>query len=156
MVQRGQATYLIGTAPPYSDLRQYAVHRFRSVELLPSPAEGVSQFDLREYLASDALQFGSLQKIRLHAWASDSLARLLRETPLSPDMQMRRCEDGYQLDATVSDTWQLQWWILSQADNLIVEQPLELRQRLLEKLEGTLKRYQTPPPRHQPIETQQQ
>lgn len=156
MVQRGQATYLIGTALPYSDLRQYAVHRFLSVELLPSPTAGVSQFDLRKYLASDALQFGSPRKIRLHAWASDSLARLLRETPLSSDMQMHRCEEGYQLSATVSDTWQLQWWILSQADSLIVEHPLELRQQLLEKLTATLQRYQTPSHLPQQTETQPQ
>lgn len=145
LVQRGVATYLIGTAPPYSDLRQYAVHRFIDARLLLAPAEGVSQFDLREYLASDALQFGCMQKIRLQAWVSEGLARLLRETPLSVDMVLEARKTGYQLMATVSDSWQLQWWVLSQGSNLVVEHPVELRQRLLETLKSTLQRYKAVP-----------
>lgn len=145
LVQRGVATYLIGTAPPYSDLRQYAVHRFIDAELLPTLAEDVSQFDLREYLGSDALQFGSTQKIRLQAWVSESLARLLRETPLSTDMVLEARDTGYQLTATVSDSWQLQWWILSQGSGLVVKHPLALRQRLVEALKDTLQRYEAGP-----------
>ena len=57
MVQRGLVTYLIATAYPYTDIRQFAVHRFRTVEPLDQPAEGLQEFDLRAYLSSDALQF---------------------------------------------------------------------------------------------------
>lgn len=142
LVQRGLITYLIGTAAPYTDVRQYAVHRFRSAEMLPSTAEGVGQFSLQAYLASDALQFGSTQKLRLRARVSNGLARLLRETPLSPDMTLEPQETGYRLEATVSDTWQLQWWILSQGDNFIVEQPASLRNNIATKLASALSGYQ--------------
>jgi predicted DNA-binding transcriptional regulator YafY len=142
LVQRGVATYLIGTADHYSDLRQYAVHRFLNVEIMPAACEGAAQFDLPQYLASDALQFGGPQKISLQAWVSESLARLLRETPLAEDMALQACEGGYRLTATVSDSWQLNWWMLSQGDGLVVEQPVELRHKLLETLRGTLQRYE--------------
>ncbi len=142
LIQRGLITYLIGTAAPYTDIRQYAVHRFRSVEMLPTAAEGVEHFSLQEYLASDALQFGSTQKLRLRARVSNGLARLLRETPLSTDMTLKPQEPGYRLEATVSDTWQLQWWILSQGDNFIVEQPASLRENISAKLASALAGYQ--------------
>ena len=89
----------------------------------------MDDFDLQEYLASNALQFGSTAKISLQARLSDSLARLLRETPLSSDMTLEKLQEGYRLLATISDTWQLQWWILSQGDALIIEAPVSLRHR---------------------------
>lgn len=141
LVQRGPVTYLIGTAPPYADCRQYALHRFRHVEVLSTAAQGLRDFDLQAYLDSNALQFGSTARIRLQAWLSDGLARLLRETPLSPDMTLEKLADGYRLQATISDTWQLQWWILSQGDALVVEAPQELRERIAEKLKQAAARY---------------
>ena len=142
LVQRGPVAYLICTSPPYDDIRQYATHRFRQAEILPDPADGLAHFDLQDYLASDALQFGNPSKIELQAWISDNLARLLGETPLSPDMTLEKLPDGYRLRATMSDTWQLQWWILSQSDALVVESPPSLRARIAEKLRQTAARYE--------------
>ena len=142
LVQRGPITYLIGTAPPYADVRQYAIHRFRQAETLPSPAQGLDDFDLQEYLASNALQFGSTAKISLQARLSDSLVRLLRETPLSSDMTLEKLTEGYRLRATISDTWQLQWWILSQGDALIVEAPQYLREQIATKLKQAAAQYE--------------
>ena len=134
MVQRGLVTYLIGTAHPYTDVRQFAVHRFRQVSALESPTQGLVDFDLQAYLASDALQFGTLEKIQFQAWLSERQARLIRETPLSADMQLTPLDDGYRVQATLSNTWQLHWWILSQGDALIVEQPESLRVKIRETL----------------------
>lgn len=145
LVQRGVATYLIATADHYADLRQYAAHRFLGVEILATACEGAAQFDLPQYLASDALQFGGPQRIKLQAWVSESLARLLRETPLADDMLLEPGDDGYRLTATVSDSWQLNWWLLSQGDSVMVEQPVALRQKLLETLRGALQRYEGEP-----------
>jgi len=130
MVQRGLVTYLIATAHPYTDVRQFAVHRFRSVDQLERPAEGLQTFDLSTYLASDALQFGTPEKIRFQAWVSEHQARLIRETPLSADMTLEPLGDGFRVRSTVSNTWQLHWWILSQGDAMVVEQPAELRAQI--------------------------
>ena len=57
-------------------------------------------------------------------------------------MTLEPQETGYRLEATVSDTWQLQWWILSQGDNFIVEQPASLRNNIATKLASALAGYQ--------------
>ncbi|CAK9891917.1 hypothetical protein PS652_04782 [Pseudomonas fluorescens] len=143
LIQRGQVSYLIATAAPYTDIRQFAVHRFRKLRILDSPTEGLRAFDLQAYLRSDALQFGDTDKIELQAWISDNLARLVRETPLSADMHLTPLDAGHRLQATVSNSWQLRWWLLSQGDGLIVEKPLSLRQQIAETLNNAAAQYQS-------------
>ena len=105
-------------------------------------AQGLDEFDLQHYLNSDALQFGSAEKIELRAWISDNLARLVRETPLSADMTLTRQDDGHRLAATVSNSWSLRWWLLSQGDELIVEAPSALRQLIAKTLSNAAAQYQ--------------
>jgi len=142
IVQRGLITYLIATAAPYTDIRQFAVHRFRSAKVLDSACQGLEAFELQAYLASDALQFGKPEKIRLQAWVSEHQARLIRETPLSSDMQLEAQEQGFSLSATVTDTWQLRWWILSLGDAFVVQAPADLRQQIGETLRRAAAAYQ--------------
>ena len=142
LVQRGSITYLIATAEPYSDIRQYALHRFRAVDVLDTPLVRVAGFSLQAYLASDALQFGAQEPVRLQAWVSDTLARMIRETPLSPDMTLEPGEEGFCLQATVRDSWQLRWWLLQQGENICVQAPASLREALRETLRRALARYE--------------
>ncbi|NBA98258.1 YafY family protein [Pseudomonas sp. R5(2019)] len=141
LVQRGTISYLIATAQSYADVRQFAVHRLRDASVLPSTVIGLDTFDLHEYLNSDALQFGTREKIALKAWVSDSLARFIRETPLSSDMTLTPLEDGHCLQATVSNSRQLRWWLLSQGDGLIVEAPESLREQIAQTLESAAAQY---------------
>lgn len=142
IVQRGLITYLIATAVPYTDIRQFAVHRFRNTTLLDTPCQGLESFDLQAYLDSDALQFGKPEKIRLHAWVSERQARLIRETPLSADMRLEALEEGFKLEATVTDSWQLHWWILSLGDAFVVQEPQALRQQIAETLRRAAAAYE--------------
>lgn len=144
LVQRGLITYLIGTAHPYTDVRQYAVHRFRELTPLPTATQGLKDFNLQAYLSTDALQFGKTERISFQAWLSEKQARLLRETPLSVDMALTDLGngDGYRVTATISDSWQLQWWILSLGDALIVEKPLDLRKLIGERLRSAASGYE--------------
>jgi predicted DNA-binding transcriptional regulator YafY len=144
IVQRGPVSYLIGTAEPYQDIRQYAVHRFQDVELLSVPANGVDGFDLNDYLKSDALSFGRLDSIQLVAHVTEALARLIRETPLGPDMTLNPIADGFQLRVGVRDTWQLRWWILSMGDDILVQAPESLHDAIAQKLKAAASRYDTP------------
>lgn len=141
LVQRGLVVYLIATSPPHDDARQYALHRFRSVALMETPAQGADSFDLNAYLDSGALQFNTGGQLKLRAWISESLARLLRETPLSEDMRLEPCPDGHHLQATVRDSWQLRWWLLQQGSNICVQAPPELRQYARHTLQAALQRY---------------
>ncbi len=91
-------------------------------------------FDLQGYLRSDTLQPPQGEGLELQAWISDALARQLREAPLTADMQLTAQEQGHRLRATVSDGWPLRWWLLSQGDGLVVEQPRELREEIARTL----------------------
>ncbi|MCY1391157.1 WYL domain protein [compost metagenome] len=141
LVQRGRISYLIGTAAPNTDVRQFAAHRFRHLQMLQTAAEGLEDFDLQLYLGSDAMQFGDSDRIELRAWVSDGLARQIRETPLSSDMTLTALDNGHLLQATVSNSWQLHGWLLSQGGGLIVEQPQSLRTQIAEALHRAAAQY---------------
>ena len=98
-------------------------------------------FDLQAFLRNDALQ-PAQGGIELQAWVSDSLARQLREAPLTADMQLTALEHGHRLQATVSDGGPLRWWVLSQGDGVVVEQPLALREEISRSLSTAAAMYQ--------------
>ena len=141
LVQRGPITYLIATAFRYDELRLYAVHRIHEAVLTGEPAQRPPDFDLNGYIASGALQFGSGEIIRLKAQVSDELVHILAETPLSVDMQLVSDGNGKTLSATVPDTWQLRWWVLSQGEAIEVLAPTELREEIAATLSAALQRY---------------
>lgn len=116
-----------------SDMRQLAVHRFRH--------DGLRDVDLQACLLSDALHPGETDRIELQLWISDNLARQVRDAPLSADMQFTQLEHGQRLRTVVSNSWQLRWWLLSQGDSLIVEQPLALRQQIADTLSTAAAQY---------------
>lgn len=116
LIQRGNITYLAAITEPYEDVQLYAAHRFQQAEILETPCRRPVDFSLDDYIAGGALQFTSpgAGPITLQAWINEDLARQLRETPLSSDMQLEPEKDGHRLTATVQDSWQLRWWLLSQ------------------------------------------
>lgn len=141
LVQRGQVTYLVATAAPHTDVRLYAVHRVLTAKQLKDACVVPAGFSLRGYVQSDAMAFGTPTPIKLKAWVTAKLARIIRETPLSADMQLVQDGEGQILTATVNDTWQLRWWALSHAGSLVVMEPDLLKQALLEQLEGAVGMY---------------
>lgn len=140
LIQRGNTTYLAAITEPYEDVRLYAVHRFQQAEALINPSRRPDSFSLGDYIAAGALQFTSpgAGLIALQAWIHDDLARQLRETPLSSDMLLEPEEVGHRLTATVQDSWQLRWWMLSQAGSIAVREPVGLREELIRQLEAGL------------------
>ncbi|MOA66301.1 hypothetical protein D3C78_1930130 [compost metagenome] len=53
-------------------------------------------------------------------------------------MQLKPEEDGHRLTATLQDSWQLRWWMLSQAGSIAVREPVALREELIRQLEAGL------------------
>lgn len=104
-------------------------------------AELRGQFDLQDYLRSDALQPVANDGMRLQAWISDALARQLRDTPLALDMRLTALGEGHRLQATVSDGLSLRGWLLGQGDELVVEQPPALREEIARILRSAAARY---------------
>lgn len=144
LVQRGHTTYLLATSDGFSDIRQFALHRFHNVEQLDSPCKEPPEFDLQDYIAQKLMQFGQQGEMALQAWVSTGLANILTETPLSEDMTLSPATDGegFQLTATVTDTWELYWWLLSHTGAIVVQQPQVLRDDLIARLEKGIGQYQ--------------
>jgi len=141
LVQRGPITYLVATAFKYQDIRLYALHRMHNAVASDQPVKRPADFNLDTYIASGALQFGE-GTLQLKALISADLADYLSETTLSKDQTLQEQDnDGYQLTATVSDSWQLRWWIRSQGAGIVVLEPVELREEVSGDLSKAIERY---------------
>lgn len=141
LVQRGAVTYLVATAFGYQDVRLYALHRFAQAQTTDKPANRPDNFSLDHYIASGALQFGDGAQIQLQAWVSKGLADYLSETRLAEDQVLEPQADGYLLQATVNDTWQLRWWLLSNGQAIEVLAPEALRLQIYQTLSQACQRY---------------
>lgn len=142
LIQRGPVTYLAATAYDYDSPRLYAMHRMQQASLSNTPLKTPPNFDLDNYVATGAPQFGSGEQIVLQARITNALAFILSETPIAPDQELLGFgENWWCLTATVLDTWQLRWWLKSQGEDIVVRQPKSLRQDLMRELRVTLDNY---------------
>ncbi|MNC79574.1 hypothetical protein D3C75_1320880 [compost metagenome] len=57
-------------------------------------------------------------------------------------MALEALSEGYQVQATVNNTWQLHWWILSLGDSLVVQEPAALRQQVGDTLRRAAAAYE--------------
>jgi predicted DNA-binding transcriptional regulator YafY len=146
LMQRGQVSYLGAMVNDYDDIRLFALHRFTqaSIKPLDDARTPPNNLQWKDYLAYGAAGFNSTvaPPIQLKAWINGDLANLLTETPLSQDQVLTALEDGFALTASVHDTWQLKWWILSQGARIVIQSPSELRQSILQQVEQMIAAYQ--------------
>lgn len=141
LVQRGPTTYLAATANQYNDIRLYAMHRIHKATIMNEPVNRPEGFSIDEYIAKGALNFGSCEKIRLEAYLDEWLSKILQETPMSADQTITQSHDRNKLSATVEDTWQLKWWLLSQGGAIEIIKPNKLRNNIKKSLIEALEKY---------------
>jgi len=134
LVRAGVAIYLVATAFNYPEVRIYALHRFSFADRSYQPANRPHGFNIDDYLQSGALQFGSAEPMQLKAHICPDLAKILQETPLAADQTFLIEENHTTITATVADTWQLHWWILSQGSGITIIEPLALRNDIADTL----------------------
>lgn len=132
IVVRGAISYLVATAYDYEDPWLFALHRVHKVTRSVRSVNRPVDFDLDEYIQAGELQFGNGKVIKLCAWIqSDSfLAKTLAESPLSRDQKLTGSGERLKLSATVADTWQFHWWLLSQGASVEVITPVALRKKI--------------------------
>lgn len=145
LVQEGAVTYLVATIADHANVRLLAMHRIEAAKKLDDRVRRPAAFSLDAYLASGALQFGSGEQISLEARLAPRLERVLRETPLSSDMTLSTKGAETLMTATVADTWQLHWWILSQGDGVVVVRPARLRKLIAKRVRDAARCYDPPP-----------
>lgn len=144
MVTRGASSYLIATAPEYDEVRLFALHRISNAMRTTEPVKRPANFDLDEYIQTGGLQFGNGKSLRLVAWVGDDLARILEETPMSMDQKLTAEGDAVKLTATVQDSWQLSWWIMSYGDSIEVVSPAPYRRKISKLLASAAAQYDEP------------
>jgi predicted DNA-binding transcriptional regulator YafY len=141
MVTRGSVVYLVATAKEFADVRLYALHRFKAATRTFEKLKPLKGFSLDKYIADGALQFGEGGEIELTAILSDELARLLSETPISKDQLLKAKGDQWHLKATVLDSRQLRWWILSHGPGIQVIKPAPLAKEIEKTLKAAVAQY---------------
>jgi len=141
LVQRGPVTYLIATAFHYEEPRPFALHRMSGLANTYDSVKRPKGFSLKQFIDDGGMGFGEATPINLVARISPMLARELEETKLSAHQKIRPDGDWFRIEATVQDTWQLRWWLLSKAVDLTILEPTELRSIIREDLEAAIEAY---------------
>lgn len=141
MVLRGPVPYLVATVYEYTDVCHFAIHRMERAQLEENTATVPEGYSIDSHISSGGLNFGSGEVLRLKAGLSDSLAIYLSETALSEDQKIFYRNGSWRLTATVPDTWQLQFWILSQGSGFTVIAPKAYRERIKAELTAACSNY---------------
>ena len=144
LVQRGNIMYLIVTVSDYTDVRLLALHRIRSAQKLNVKANKPKGFCLADFVKSGALGFFDKGKIRLVAMFSKTAAEHLYETPLSKDQKLTEEGERIRVEATVSDTSQLKWWLMAFGADVEVLEPASLRNVFVKTAEEMASYYLNP------------
>jgi predicted DNA-binding transcriptional regulator YafY len=126
LVYQGAVIYLVATVWDYEDSRHYALHRFKAAWPMEEAAKALDNFSLEEHIKDGRFEYPEGDIIKLVADFSNEVAVYLEETPLSEDQQMEPLADGTEwtrVTASVRDTQQLRWWLLSWGDRVILIRP---------------------------------
>ena len=135
LVRRGNLAYLIVTFFDYTDTRMLAMHRIQSAELLPDAIKIPADFDIDTEIAQGKLSFGDGNMIKLVAEFSVELGEYFYETPFSTDQTISENDAVLTVTATVADTPQLKWWLLSFGSGVKVLKPARLSKLLKVEIE---------------------
>lgn len=142
LVQGGPTTYLAATAWKYKDIHYYAVHRIQNAVKTKQDAVKPKHFVIDTEIPGSEIKFGTLDEVKLEAYVSEWLCNILEETPLSHDQVIVPDGDWSRLSATVEDSWQLRWWLLSQGNGIEVLKPADLRKAIKEDIRAALEQYE--------------
>ncbi len=130
-LQRGPAFYLLCTIEDYADMRQLAVHRMLSARVLDHKANKPAGLNLDREVEHSQGMGGSGEPLRLMVRFWRPAGSHLLETRLAADQVAEDEGDHhFRLTATVNDTAQLRWWLLSFGSKVEVLEPADLREEM--------------------------
>ncbi len=135
IVIRAGVIYLVATSWDYQDVRHYVLHRMAKPELLDEPAETPSEFQLASHIQDDQRFSYPLNPsmLELRVLFSAEVAMHVVESRLAEDQRSAKQDDGRVLvEATVADTADLRWWLLSFGAGVEVLGPAGLRAQFRE------------------------
>jgi predicted DNA-binding transcriptional regulator YafY len=143
LVYREAVAYLVCTLNEHKDIKQLALHRMHTAEVLKTPATAPGGWNLDAYVASGA--FGFLQDeapVKLAALFDEVAAASILESPLGNDQKTERHHDGRLLvRVTARNTTELRAWLSSYGALVEVLEPASLRDEMLKQARDTVARY---------------
>ncbi|MCP5197388.1 MAG: WYL domain-containing transcriptional regulator [Gammaproteobacteria bacterium] len=146
-LQRGPTFYLLCTIEEFADVRQLALHRMLSAVILERPSKKPVGFDRDREVERSQGMGGSGEPVRLVTRFWRKAGSHLMETRLAEDQVIEDDEESdyyFWLTATVNDTAQLRWWLLSFGQHVEVFEPEALRAELANHAYWMHRRYSRP------------
>lgn len=141
LVVRHSSTYLVAMVNDYETARQFALHRFESIEVLEQNARQNPEFSLDAYVDSGAFDYPiNEHNITLKALMDTEVAWHLSETPVSEQQTLEKTDNPAQmlLTASVPNDKQTQWWIMGFGSKIEVLEPKEWRDAILDHARNIL------------------
>lgn len=140
--------YLLANSDDDKTIKNYALPRVEKVDILKdNPSKLIPNFNLQTYI--DDGHFGYFvdkknKSITVRISMTPETAAHFKETPLSEDQKFEFDDKNNReiLEATVTNTKKLRWWIRSFSHEMIVLFPKDLREELLEETKKTLENYE--------------
>jgi predicted DNA-binding transcriptional regulator YafY len=136
-------TYLIATLNEHDDPVLLLLHRLLEVNPTDIPATVPEGFDLDEYTRELSFPIGDDIKLKVLFYDQADIDRI-RETPISEDQKITEKKEGWQLQATIGNSYQLRWWLRGYGERVEVLGPKSLRQEFADSVLATAKRYTEP------------
>lgn len=130
IVVRHSSTYLLAMINDYDDIRQLALHRIQSINVLEKVSRSNEEFNLDYYIQSGAFGLPVDHKdVNLKMLVDKDIAWHLQETPVSTKQTLTDSNDSQRvlLTAKVPNDQQTQWWIMGFGSKVEVLEPLEWR-----------------------------
>lgn len=144
IVNKHGVIYLLCTLWNYSDIKQLALHRFKSAELLEDKSQRPKKFSLSDYVRNDH-QFAypiTSQAIKLKVLFTAEAAEHLYETPLTKDQKLSVQDDRrILLEGTLTDSLELRWWLSGFGSRVEILEPVELREYFVAEAQLMIKAY---------------
>jgi len=145
IVNKHGVIYLVCTLWNYQNIKQLALHRFESAEVIEDNSNTPEQFTLSDYVQADH-QFAypiTPDLIQLKVLFDAKAGEHLFETPLTDNQVLTAQDDGQLLlEAEISDTQELRWWLSGFGSSAEILEPIELREHFARDAMLTLKYYQ--------------
>ncbi|WP_120430303.1 helix-turn-helix transcriptional regulator [Acinetobacter baylyi] len=138
LVQKGAIIYLICTRHDKNEVQTFALHRFKSANVLNSRAMHPVDFDIDEYIDSGALGFRfdyakPTEMIQLKLTMTENTAQSFYETQLTRDQKIIPIDENIvEVSANVPFTSQLVWWLRSFGKKILHIEPVEVHNAVRE------------------------
>ncbi|EPK5308639.1 helix-turn-helix transcriptional regulator [Pseudomonas aeruginosa] len=145
LVSRHTISYLLASVEGYKDLRQFALHRIKKVELLDEPANQHTSFDVDLYIRQDLNASSPIQQVELVADISPQIAWLLSETPLGPQQSMSPLPntDWQNLRVPAPNDQETLWWVFGLGENARVYKPEKWSEEIKQKAARLVELYKS-------------